>query len=92
MHTFEIGFFTNGTSTRKGLLNTKAILKEEKYWYYLNHSWVGVDQEVQPYSKGSSPKVNLVARLEFELVFYDITVMHANHNSKNLCKQLIAEK
>ena len=29
--------------------------------------------------EGTSPKVNVIARLEFELTNYDITAQHVNH-------------
>ena len=44
-------------------------------WYYLTHSWQ--DKRVHTYPKGICPKVNVIARLEYELAYYDSTV-HTN--------------
>ena len=32
-----------------------------------------------PLPRGISPKVNIIAQLEFELTYYDIVVQHVNH-------------
>ena len=48
-----------------GLFNTKVIFVEEQQWYYLTNSWE--DKEVHTFSKGISPKVNVIAWLEFKL-------------------------
>ena len=47
------------------LFNAKAILLEEQKWYYLTHSWE--DNRVHTFPKGICPKVNVIARLEYEL-------------------------
>ena len=47
------------------LFNAKAILLEEQLWYYLTHSWE--DKGVHTFPKGICPKVNVIARLEYEL-------------------------
>ena len=62
----------NGISTLFWLFNAKAILLEEQYWYYLTHSWE--DKGVHTFPKGICPKVNVIARLEYELAYYDSAV------------------
>ena len=47
------------------LFNAKAILLQEQQWYYLTHSWE--DMEVHGIPKGICPKVNVIARLEYDL-------------------------
>ena len=66
-----------GISTLFSLFNAKAILLEEQYWYYLTHSWE--DKGVNIFPKGICPKVNVRARLEYELVYYDSTIHRFNH-------------
>ena len=57
------------------LFNAKAILLEEQY--YLTHSWE--DKGVHTFPKGICPKVNVIARLEYELAYYDSTIHRFNH-------------
>ena len=59
------------------LFNAKSILLEEQLWYYLTHSWE--DKGVHTFPKGICPKVNVIARLEFELAYYDFAVHRFNH-------------
>ena len=49
-----------------------AIFLEEQQWYYLSHRWD--DIEVYTFPKNIYPKVNVIARLEFELAYYDSAV------------------
>ena len=58
-------------------VNTKSILLEEQLWYYLTYCWE--DKEVHTFPKGICPNVNVIARLEFELTYYDSAVQHINH-------------
>ena len=67
----------NGISTLFGLFNVKAILLEEQLWYYLTHSWE--DKGVHTFPKGICLKVNVIARLEYELAYYDSAVRRFNH-------------
>ena len=67
----------NGISTLFRLFNAKAIFLEEQQWYYLTHSWE--DKGVHTFPKGICPKVNVIARLEYELAYYDSAVHHFNH-------------
>ena len=66
-----------GISIFVRLFNAKAILLEEQYWYYLTHSWE--DKGVHTFPKGIWPKVNVIARLEYELAYYDSAVNRFNH-------------
>ena len=67
----------NGISTLCRLFNAKAILLEEHLWYYLTHSWE--DKGVHTFPKGICLKVNVIARLEYELAYYDSAVHRFNH-------------
>ena len=64
------GYFIQWHIKLCGLFNAKAILLEEQQWCYLTHSWE---------SKCICPKVNIIARLEFELAHYDSTGQRFNH-------------
>ena len=70
------------------LFNSKAILPEEKQWYYLTHSWE--DKGVHTFPEGICPKVNVIAWLEYELAYYDSAVHRFNHYTIRhpLCKCL----
>ena len=59
------------------LFNAKAILLEEQQWYYLTHSWE--DKRVHTFPKGICPKVIVIARLEYELAYYNSAVHRFNH-------------
>ena len=59
------------------LFNAKAILLEEQWLYYLTHSWE--DKGGYTFPKDIYPKVNVIARLEFELTYYDSAVHRFNH-------------
>ncbi len=50
---------------------------EEQYWYYLTHSWK--DKGVHTFPNGICSKVNVIARLEYELAYYDSAVHRFNH-------------
>ena len=39
------------------------------FFYYLTHSWE--HKRVHTFQKGICPKVNVIARLEYELAYYD---------------------
>ena len=73
---FLVSLF-NGISTLFRLFNAKAILLEEQYWFYLTHSWE--DKGVHTFPKGICPKVNVIARLEYEIACYDSAVHRFNH-------------
>ena len=67
----------NGISTLFRLFNAKAIHLEEQQWYNLTHNWE--DKGVHTFPKGICPKVNVIARLEYELAYYDSAVHRFNH-------------
>ena len=58
------------------LLNAKPILLENSS-VFLTHS--RKDKEVHTFPKGICPKVNVIARLEFEFTYYDSAVHRVNH-------------
>ena len=66
-----------GISTFVGYFNVKSVLLEEQQCYYLTHSWE--DKGVHTFPMGICPKVNVITRLEFELVYYDFAVHRFNH-------------
>ena len=39
----------------------------------------GRDKRVHSFHGGISPKMNVIARLEIELAYYDVTVQHVSH-------------
>ena len=47
------------------------------FFYYLTHRWE--DKGVHTFPKGICPKVNVIARLEYELAYYDSAVHRFNH-------------
>ena len=51
--------------------------KEEQKWFDLTHNWK--DKGVHTIAKGNYPKVNVIARLEYELIYYDSAVYRFNH-------------
>ena len=53
------------------LFSAKAILLKEQLWYYLTHIWEDKGINIP---KGICPKVNVIARLEYELAYYDSAV------------------
>ena len=77
MFWFGLVSLFNGISTLFRLFNAKAILLEEQLRYSLTHSWE--DKGVHTFPKGICPKVNVIARLEYELAYYDSAVHRFNH-------------
>ena len=59
------------------LYNAKSILLEEQQWYYLTNSWE--DKGVHTCPKGICKKGNVIARLEYELAYYDSAVNRFKH-------------
>ena len=60
-----------------GLFNAKAILVEQHQRYYLTDNWR--DKRVHAFPKSISPKVNVIARLEFELAYSEVAILNVNH-------------
>ena len=73
---FKFGFFVQWHIYLGMLSNAKAILLEEQLWYYLTYSWE--DKGVHTFPNSICPKVNVIARLEFELAYYDSAVHRFN--------------
>ena len=67
----------NGISTFFRLFNAKAILLEEQELHYLTNGWD--DKIVHTFPKSICLKVNVIARLEYELAYYDFVVHRFNH-------------
>ena len=66
-----------GVSISPGHFSYKAILEEEQYWFYLIFNWK--NKGVHTFPIIVSQKVNLIARLKFELAFDGITVQRFIH-------------
>ena len=76
--TFGLVWFLCLMAYQPSLFNAKAILLEEQWWFCnLTHSWE--DKGVRNFPKGICPKVNITARLEFELACYDFVDHRFNH-------------
>ena len=56
----------------------KASLVEEYQWFYIRYSWVS-DKKVHTFPNSISPKVNVIARLEFELRNFESAVQLLRH-------------
>ena len=54
----------------------KPFFIEEQQWYYLTHSWE--DKGVHTFPKGIRRKVNVIARLDIELDYSDVIVLHSH--------------
>ena len=69
----------NGILTFLGYLmpNPSFFFLEGQLWYYLTHSWE--DKGVHTFPKSICPKVNVIARLEYKLAYYDSAVHCFNH-------------
>ena len=63
----------NGISTFVDFYNPNLF--EEQEWCNLIHRFADT------FPNGISPKVNIIARLEFELAYYDVTVQNFIHYS-----------
>ena len=66
----------NGISNLRWLINAKAIFVEQR-GYNLIYRWG--DKGVHTYPTGISPKVNIIARLVVELVYFKDAVQHFSH-------------
>ena len=73
-HDFRVGLVSlfNGISTFVGYLMPKPFSKKNSSGTILTHSWE--DKGVHTFPKGICPKVNIIARLEYELAYYDSEV------------------
>ena len=59
--------------------SVKAILIDGQSWYYIIHT--KELKRVHTFSLNISPKVNVIAGLEFELGYNNLTFLHSNHNA-----------
>ena len=59
------------------LFHAKAILAEGELWYFLTRS--SGYKRVHTFPNGINLKASAIARLEFELVYYDVAVQHMSH-------------
>ena len=50
---------------------------EEQKWYHLTYNWENIVLHTFP--KDKSPKGNIIARLEFELTYFEVAVKHVSH-------------
>ena len=62
------------------LSKAKSILEEELYLDYLTYSWWGY-KVVHTFWESLNLNVNVVEWVQFELVFYDVTVQYVNYNA-----------
>ena len=58
-----------------GLFNARAFLIQEQQ--YLTHCWM--DNEVHTFANSTNPKVNVIARLEFDLAYFEGGVQNFSH-------------
>ena len=75
---FRLGFCFNDISATMGYLKPKVILVEGQYWYCLTNS-CGEDKRVHAFPKSISLKLNVIAWLKFEVIYYDVAVQHVSH-------------
>ena len=61
------------------LFTAKTILVVEQQWYYLTLGWGG---GFISFSRVFIQKVNVIARLEFELAYFKVKVQHLGHYTK----------
>ena len=58
----------------RGLFNSQTILVDERYWYLIVLTPHLSDWGIPIFLKSVSLKVNLIANLWFELIYYDVTI------------------
>ena len=76
----RFGFFVKWYIYIRGLFNTETILVEAQQWYYLTHGYSGGgDKEVHTFPKGINSKVNVIARVEFELTYLEAALQPRSH-------------
>ena len=65
--------------TNNRLFNVQDILVKEQWSYYLIHSWCvcwgGGNKGVHTFPNDISPKVNVIVRLKFELVYCPLRII-----------------
>ena len=67
-------------------------MPKQSLWWYLTRSWK--DKGFHTIQNDIIPKVNEIPRLEFELVYYNITVQIGSHDAQgtSACKNVIQPK
>ena len=73
------GFFVQWHINLPGLCNTEAIILQGQYWYYLTHRW-GY-KGLYTFPRSISFKKNVIALLEFELIYYDVRLHLVSHST-----------
>ena len=68
----------------------KLFNAREQLCYNLTHSWE--DKGIHIFPKGICPKVKLIARLEFELAYYDSAVHRFNHYTTKYIEKKLDRK
>ena len=71
-HPVHVEGLPNKYINLQGLFNTKDIPLEEHKLYFLTHSWE--DKEIYIFPKSIILKVNVIARLEFEIAYNNVKV------------------
>ena len=62
-----------------GLFNAKTSIIEKKNISGIIYPWAKGLEEVYSLPDGISPKMDVIARLEFELTYYDVSVQYVSH-------------
>ena len=73
------GFFVKWQINLRMLFNAKTMFVGEHFRYDLTHR-TG-NKRIHTLLKAISPRVRIRARLEFELAYYEVTMLHVNHHS-----------
>ena len=68
-----VGLFLKRHINLRGLFKAKAIPVEVQQWYHSTHSYR--NKGVHTFSKGICPKVNIIARLQFDWIPKVLTSM-----------------
>ena len=67
-------YLFSGISNYGSYLIWNISFKKKQEWYYLSHSWESGIRRFPTFPKSLSPVLNVIARLEFELVYDDVAV------------------
>ena len=69
------GFFVRCHINLRGLFNATGILVDALLFYYLTPACRGGDKRVHTFFLGIRPKLKVIARLKFELAYYDYSTL-----------------
>ena len=64
-----------------------TLVKEQPWDYFTQSGWE--DKRIHTFLKGISLKMNVIAWLEFELVYFEATVQHFSHYAMKLSPSLL---